>query len=105
MTRTAVFSARAYDRRFLDEAMARHADAERSELVHVEATLGPDTAVLARDCDAVCVFVNDRLDAPTLAAHTAALVAHPAWQALYTQLTQSIQAAEAAAVARPPSPA
>ncbi|MGF6524846.1 2-hydroxyacid dehydrogenase [Variovorax sp. PvP013] len=68
MTRTAVFSARAYDRRFLDEAMARHADAERSELVHVEATLGPDTAVLARDCDAVCVFVNDRLDAPTLAA-------------------------------------
>jgi predicted short-subunit dehydrogenase-like oxidoreductase (DUF2520 family) len=46
-----------------------------------------------------------RHDAPTLAAHTAALAAHPAWQALYTQLTQSIQAAEAAAVARPPSPA
>jgi predicted short-subunit dehydrogenase-like oxidoreductase (DUF2520 family) len=46
-----------------------------------------------------------RHDAPTLAAHTAALVAHPAWQALYTQLTQSIQAAEAAAVAHPPSPA
>jgi predicted short-subunit dehydrogenase-like oxidoreductase (DUF2520 family) len=46
-----------------------------------------------------------RHDAPTLAAHTAALAAHPAWQTLYMQLTQSIQAAEAAAVARAPSPA
>jgi len=34
-----------------------------------------------------------RHDAPTLAAHEAALVAHPAWQALYGQLTASIQAA------------
>jgi predicted short-subunit dehydrogenase-like oxidoreductase (DUF2520 family) len=36
-----------------------------------------------------------RHDAPTLAAHEAALVAHPAWQALYGQLTASIQAAAA----------
>lgn len=36
-----------------------------------------------------------RHDAPTLAAHTAALANHPAWQMLYTQLTQSIQAAAA----------
>lgn len=42
-----------------------------------------------------------RHDAPTLAAHTAALAAHPAWQALYGQLTQGIQAV----VARPASPA
>jgi predicted short-subunit dehydrogenase-like oxidoreductase (DUF2520 family) len=34
-----------------------------------------------------------RHDAPTLAAHEAALAAHPAWQALYGQLTASIQAA------------
>lgn len=34
-----------------------------------------------------------RRDAPTLAAHEAALAAHPAWQALYGQLTASIQAA------------
>ena len=34
-----------------------------------------------------------RHDAPTLAAHEAALAAHPAWQALYAQLTASIQAA------------
>lgn len=33
-----------------------------------------------------------RYDAPTLAAHAAALAAHPAWQALYAQLTASIQA-------------
>lgn len=33
-----------------------------------------------------------RRDAPTLAAHGAALAAHPAWQALYAQLTASIQA-------------
>ena len=34
-----------------------------------------------------------RHDAPTLAAHQAALASHPAWQALYAQLTASIQAA------------
>lgn len=33
-----------------------------------------------------------RRDAPTLAAHQAALAAHPAWQALYAHLTASIQA-------------
>ena len=33
-----------------------------------------------------------RRDAPTLAAHHAALATHPAWQALYAQLTASIQA-------------
>jgi predicted short-subunit dehydrogenase-like oxidoreductase (DUF2520 family) len=34
-----------------------------------------------------------RHDVPTLAAHEAALAAHPAWLALYGQLTASIQAA------------
>ena len=33
-----------------------------------------------------------RRDAPTLAAHQAALAAHPAWRSLYDQLTASIQA-------------
>lgn len=32
-----------------------------------------------------------RHDAPTLAAHEAALASHPAWQALYAQLSASIQ--------------
>jgi predicted short-subunit dehydrogenase-like oxidoreductase (DUF2520 family) len=35
-----------------------------------------------------------RHDAPTLAAHEAALASHPAWQALYAQLTASVQAEE-----------
>jgi predicted short-subunit dehydrogenase-like oxidoreductase (DUF2520 family) len=42
-----------------------------------------------------------RHDAPTLAAHAAALANHSAWQTLYSQLSQSIQAA----AARPPGPA
>lgn len=37
-----------------------------------------------------------RHDAPTLAAHQAALAPHPAWQALYAQLSASIQQAELA---------
>ncbi|MCC3157887.1 DUF2520 domain-containing protein [Hymenobacter sp. 15J16-1T3B] len=37
-----------------------------------------------------------RRDAATIATHTAALAAHPRWQALYEQLTASIQAAAAA---------
>ena len=36
-----------------------------------------------------------RHDAPTLAAHTAALANHPAWQTLYTELSRSIQAVAA----------
>ena len=37
-----------------------------------------------------------RRDAPTLAAHTAALGVHPAWQRLYAELSASIQAAAGA---------
>lgn len=36
-----------------------------------------------------------RHDVPTLAAHKAALDAHPSWQALYAELSDSIQAAAA----------
>lgn len=46
-----------------------------------------------------------RHDAPTLAAHTEALAAHPAWQALYSALSQSIQAAAGPLKAYPPGPA
>ncbi len=38
------------------------------ELVFFEATLTAQTAALARDFPAVCVFVHDRLDEPTLRA-------------------------------------
>ncbi|MEJ7688847.1 MAG: 2-hydroxyacid dehydrogenase [Variovorax sp.] len=69
--KTAVFSARPYDQRFLDEAVVQSADAAAFEFAYFQVTLGPDTALLAKGCDAVCVFVNDRLDEATLEAlHT-----------------------------------
>lgn len=58
----AVFSTRPYDRSHL--AAANTAGAHR--FTWIEDRLSPATAALARDCDAVCSFVNDPLDAPTL---------------------------------------
>jgi D-lactate dehydrogenase len=66
--KTAVFSARPYDRRFLDEANARNHTAGTFELAYFDAALDASTARLAEGFDAVCVFVNDRLDAPVLQA-------------------------------------
>ncbi len=59
--KVAVFSAKAYDRAFLEQANAgRHA------LAMFEARLSPETVVLASDFPTVCAFVNDRLDAVVL---------------------------------------
>jgi D-lactate dehydrogenase len=63
--RIAVFSARGYDRRFLDAANEDHGHAH--ELVYLEAKLDPITASLADGFDAVCVFVNDQVDAEVVA--------------------------------------
>ena len=69
--KTAVFSARAYDQRFLDEALGQHPQTQPCEWVYFQVALEPDTARLAQGCGAVCVFVNDCLDAATLQAlHT-----------------------------------
>jgi D-lactate dehydrogenase len=62
--RVAVFSTKAYDRRFLDAANA----ALGHQLDYFEARLDATTARLAAGYPAVCVFVNDRLDAETLRA-------------------------------------
>ena len=59
----AVFSTRSYDREALEAAGAGTVFRFR----FLEARLGPDTAGLAEGCDAVCLFVNDQADAPTLA--------------------------------------
>jgi D-lactate dehydrogenase len=58
----AVFSAKPYDRRFLEAAnrTAGH------ELTFFETRLGPATARLAEGFEAVCPFVNDLLDRATL---------------------------------------
>jgi D-lactate dehydrogenase len=62
--KVAVFSAKAYDRRFLEAANADH----RHELVFFEPHLTYDTAVMASEFPAVCAFVNDQLDEKTLKA-------------------------------------
>jgi D-lactate dehydrogenase len=60
--RVAVFSTRSYDRRFLSEANA----GRRHELLFLESRLEVGTVATAGGCQAVCAFVNDRLDADTL---------------------------------------
>jgi len=60
----AMFSSQPYDRRFFDEARAARNDTVD---IHYHATaLNAETAILAQGCTAVCVFVNDVLDAATL---------------------------------------
>ena len=62
--RIAVYSTQAHDRRFLDAANA----AGRFELVYLEPRLDALTAPAAAGAQAVCLFVNDRADAPALEA-------------------------------------
>jgi len=64
----AVFSARPYDQQFLDEANQRRGAGPLFEFLYFDAALDLHTAALAQDCEAVCVFVNDRLDATVLRA-------------------------------------
>jgi D-lactate dehydrogenase len=61
--RIAVFSARGYDRHFLEEANAHHGH----DLTFLEARLDGTTAPLAEGFDAVCPFVNDRVDGEVVA--------------------------------------
>lgn len=62
--RVSIFGTKGYDRRFLSEANA----AGCHELVFLEPRLDVTTATLAKGSGAVCVFVNDRVDAEVLAA-------------------------------------
>jgi D-lactate dehydrogenase len=59
-----VFSTKPYDRRFLEEA---NANAGHSLSFH-EARLSAETGGLANGADAVCVFVNDEVNAGVLAS-------------------------------------
>jgi D-lactate dehydrogenase len=59
----AVFSTRKYDRDLLAEANAAHGH----EITYFDVRLTAATAALAAGCPAVCVFVNDAVDAATLA--------------------------------------
>jgi len=57
----AVFSAKRYDRDFLDAA-----NVEKHQLHYFEVALGTASAALAAGHDAVCIFVNDVVDAGVL---------------------------------------
>jgi D-isomer specific 2-hydroxyacid dehydrogenase, catalytic domain/D-isomer specific 2-hydroxyacid dehydrogenase, NAD binding domain len=60
--KVAVFSTKKYDREFLDAA-----NQSRHQLIFLEHRLSTETASLAADSEGVCVFVNDHLDAETIA--------------------------------------
>ena len=63
----AVFSAKSYDRTYLDEVRGQRF----ADLCHVDYhafALSEETVPLAKGCDAVCVFVNDTLDEAVLRA-------------------------------------
>ncbi|NDJ16549.1 2-hydroxyacid dehydrogenase [Myxacorys almedinensis] len=72
--KVAVFSTKSYDRQFLIAANYDH----EHELVFLEPRLSRETALLAKGFLAVCVFVNDQLDAhvlEVLAGHGTRLIA------------------------------
>jgi D-lactate dehydrogenase len=60
----AVFSAKPYDRQFLDAANAT----EGHDLHYFEAALGPESVALAAGHEAACIFVNDVANASVLEA-------------------------------------
>jgi D-lactate dehydrogenase len=60
--RIAVFNTKDYDRQYLESANANYGH----ELVFFEPRLNRDTAVLAYGFPAVCIFINDFLDRPTI---------------------------------------
>jgi D-lactate dehydrogenase len=69
-----IFSTKSYDRHFFTTANAQH----HHELTFLEPRLNHQTALLAADSSAVCVFVNDEVDKDTLevlASHNIRLIA------------------------------
>ncbi|HEU4607059.1 MAG TPA: 2-hydroxyacid dehydrogenase, partial [Chitinophagaceae bacterium] len=56
------FSVHSYDREYFNRYNSKH------ELIFFESALEEQTVNLAEGCEAVCVFVNDRLNGNTLEA-------------------------------------
>jgi D-lactate dehydrogenase len=56
----AFFSTKSYDREFFNRYVTTH------ELIYFEAQLNEQTANLAAGCNAICVFVNDKLNSAVL---------------------------------------
>ncbi|WP_106476597.1 2-hydroxyacid dehydrogenase [Phytohalomonas tamaricis] len=68
MTKVAFFSAQPYDQRFFDAANRTTFKSHGFELIYHPVALSAQTVPLAEGCDAVCIFVNDMLDADTIEA-------------------------------------
>lgn len=62
--RITFFGTKPYDRIWFEPLSADYG----VELHFVESRLNRETAVLARDCEGVCIFVNDTADEPTIEA-------------------------------------
>ena len=62
MIKVALFDAKAYDR----PSFERYAGLHDMRLCFFETKLSEDTVQLAKDCDAVCVFVNDNVNAAVI---------------------------------------
>jgi len=58
----ALFSAESYDREYFD----KFNESAGHDITYYDAPLNSSTAILAQDYQAVCVFVNDRIDSLTL---------------------------------------
>lgn len=65
--RIAFFGTKDYDRIFFSELTRDKGEGTyNSELTYISSNLGPETAVLANGCDAVCIFVNDNASRPVI---------------------------------------
>ncbi len=62
MEKIAFYDAKSYDRTYFDRLTA----GTGPEIRYLETRLTPETAILSRDCRAVCAFVNDDLGAETV---------------------------------------
>ena len=60
--KVSIFSTKSYDRQFFTAANTQH----QHELTFLEARLDRQTACLATNATAICVFVNDEVDLNTL---------------------------------------
>lgn len=59
--RVAIFDTHKFDRVALEAT-----NHDRHQMIFIDTALNPQTAILAQDAQAVCCFVNDRVDATTL---------------------------------------
>jgi D-lactate dehydrogenase len=63
----AFFSSKPYDEQFFNKMNAQLPAEQQHDIHFIEARLRRATSILAKECDAVCAFVNDKVDAEVLA--------------------------------------